>query len=379
MGRFDWKLKNWVIEAILESDGIVFGGAARDKYLHDAHSTKFFEAHADMEVVEGVCREVAINELYQDQQYMPELSGRFVVPNDIDACVHVSDKEKLMRTLGRFFPKIIKVFQHDLKHYFPNTAIEENTVRHEKYQLHPVIIPDAIKRMLRREEDTTEVYSKLCALKTPVLLDLLVYLPDKNTMPDPPFGSLDFSCNGLILEKDVGYRLSKYVRFNSYMRTRMMQQILEDIEKRTCKMVTPIWSRVQKMRNKGWTVTELFKGVEEVTGDYAGHCIICHGDLDQPPDPITPENNEEEQTENDNNNVTTTIPNTWRSRYREPIPKLHMKLTCCDARYHPQCLLNTLVRGEEVRENCIMCSHEIADPDGDAMRIRGYMTRRLHA
>lgn len=350
LGRLQWKVKNHAIHIIIARGGMIFGGAARDKYLHDAHSTKFFEANPTFVDSEGLSHQEDVNTLYQDPEYMPELRGRFAVPRDIDAFVHVSKRDSVITALGRLFPKITKLFVHDVKRYFPDTIIPENTVQHEKYLLYPVVIPDAIIRWLSNDEMSVEQKMKLNALKVPVVLDLLVYLNDPNTMIDPPFGSLDFTCNALCLDKD-GYRLSKHMYTdNSYLRTRLLRQVFDDIEERKCKVVTFNSGRIKKMRDRGWSIENLFKGITEMAGMYSGHCIICHGDLEQPPEDSS-----------------------------ERAPKLHMKLACCDARYHPTCLMNTLNIGEEdLRTNCIMCSQPIVDVDVDAERLQGYLEQRIH-
>ena len=366
--RLRWKLKNKAINIIVNNGGMVFGGAVRDKYLHDVHATAFFEHVRTLtsETLDELGKTRA--ELYQDDSYMPELKGRFVSPNDIDAYIHIADQTKLLSAIKVEFPCCTKLFERDIKQYFPNLTVEPDTIMHHRYALRTMRTTEManwLSKFTRMVpyEIRTELKEFIVKLRTrtrdisylgryPVYLDLMVYVkPYDSTMPDPPFGSLDFMCNALILDKS-GFRLSKHIEMSDPLaRLKAMTGIMNEIEEKKATVVNIAWYRVRKMLRKGWKVAGIFHHIEQVEeSEYDGHCLICHGRLNE----IDPD-------------VFDVIP--------------HMKLKCCDARYHPLCMLKAIDTGEHsmrVRTACAMCNQPLPDITSDGDNLAGYLDNRIH-
>jgi hypothetical protein len=187
--------------------------------------------------------------------------------------------------------------------------------------------------------------------KRKIYLDLMVYVKDVDTMPDPPFGSLDFACNALILDK-YGYRLSLYIKIaDPVHRLKKMLEIMKDIEAKKTEVVNVKWYRMRKMLRKGWSISGVMQHIEQVReDDYSGYCLICHGSL-----------NELDPT------VFDIVP--------------HMKLKCCDARYHPSCLSQAINDGDNsiaVRGKCPMCSKVLDHVRADGQTLAEYIDNRIH-
>lgn len=347
---------------------MIFGGAARDKFLHDIHSTKFYEHVHNLSRDELDLMGKTANELYQDPTYLPDLHGRFVCPADIDAYIHASEHEKLMEALGDKVPVIKKVFERDAKRYFPEMKIDYGAVTHYRYHLRMMQINevrgwlhtlDKIIPIELRQEHRNYVYNVRNGIMGVlnegirlIKLDLMVYTKAyDSTMPDPPFGDVDFRCNSLIWDNS-GFRLSKAIPLRDPVaRFKTLEQVMSDIEEQRADVVSLKWYRVQKMMRRGWKVCGLFRNIQQIRDiTYEGHCIICHGSL----------------TEQDD--IEATI-----------IP--HMKLKCCDGRYHPSCLLQAITVGDhsmQMRGCCSHCSQPLIGITKDGDNLNGFIENHLH-
>jgi hypothetical protein len=345
--RVEWKVKERIMNTIIHHGGVVFGGAVRDKYLHDAHASKFFQE------AEAEAGERTVQQLYQDANYLPEYSGRFVVPNDIDAYVHITDHQRVVDALRRLVPKVTKVFERDLKEYFPETNVLAGTIIHHRYFLHTIVTSPHVMQWITQDamlsheqsyigQQISGVLKRIIArARKPVVIDLLVHVGAHNKQPDPPFGVLDFECNALILDAS-GFRLSReFAGGGAYQRYQTMERIMQDIEAKRARVTRLDWHRVRKMKMRGWKIHGVFEEIEEVHGseDYPGHCLICHGNLTK-----------------------VDIESDRRAT-------LHLKLKCCDARYHPRCLVKAYNEGTAAmvdREKCTMCSKDLICASEDA-------------
>ena len=363
---------------------MVFGGAARDKYLHDAHATSFFEAN------KSVTDSKVLDEYYQNRQYMPELSGRFVVPSDIDAFVHCTSQINVLAAIRKDFASCTLKFKRELKGYFPDVNVDVGDVYHYRYTITTMETSKIIRNWFLRELkivcESSYIDGLFRQVYSPVILDLLVYNRDiSTTMPDPPFGKVDFACNALILDK-TGFRLSTQIKtVDAYARSRLLNNTFKDIEKRIARVNHIRWYRVYKMRTKGWTVIDLFHNIVEVQEHYPGHCIVCHGNvcapytdvIDQPisPSPISPISSRSSQAPMPNQESYLTDEDSHtESTHISSI--VHMKQKCCDARYHPECLLRAYTLGENCmihRQSCIMCSSPLQFTQQDAEKLTGYI------
>lgn len=333
--RMDWQFKNKLIGAVIANGGMVFGGTARDKYLHDCHAHAFYNEDA------------SIRDMYNLPVIMPELSGRFVTPNDIDAYICKTNHAKLINSLRRVCPSIHEIFHRDLRTYFPDTNIPVGQITHYRYKISMMAISPSMMGSLTRELSGTLTpmnrYSFLKVLEAACEashIDLMVAtFPSRYQYTDPPFGMLDFECNGLILDQ-TGFRLSRQLirpGNDPYCHTKKFMNVLKQIESKQAVLVNLRWYRVSKMESYGWEIQGLYKEIEPITADYSGHCIICHSH----------------------------------------VPHEHFKLKCCDARYHVSCLYQASVQGNMsmmAKNKCIMCSTPLKDIKSDVLRFTSYMT-----
>ena len=364
--KAEWKLKNKLINTIISNDGEIFGGAVRDKYLHDDHSMKFYKTVMDIfkdNEARGIDKRINIDKMYNDKEYLPELFGRWIVPDDIDACICESKEENLIARITEQFGEIKKVFSRDPKDYFPTLGISENQLRHDRYLIYPVnranirraifnvttVLSDELVSECQQFRSQLNIFLKKIGNVRPIVLDLMVYLiPTYLIHCEVPFGNIDFECNGLIMNK-TGIRISKnlYENYlpnifenNPVMRTTILVKILNDIINHTavfCYKPEFPWYRCMKMGDKGWKIEGLFNQIEIIDDEnYTGHCIICHQDL----------------------------------------PKYMLKLKCCDARYHTLCMQSAFHEGVSSIMNtskCIMCkkSHtqDILRQDHDMLQL----------
>ena len=95
--------------------------------------------------------------------------------------------------------------------------------------------------------------------------------------------------------------------------------------------------RIQNMINNNWLVEDnLVRSVRDKS--YAGHCIICHGALEE----------------------------------------VHFKLHCCDGRYHGKCLQDAMTVGEHamrLKNQCIMCKQDIKTSESNLPYLFSRMPR----
>ena len=369
--RAKWKLTNKAIEIIIANGGQIFGGAVRDKYLHDIHARAFYDHVKGLDPgADEFHGGKSITELYQDKTFKSDLFGRFIVPKDIDAYIHISDQSTLINALRKVFPCITALFNRDIKQYFPSLEIEENTIMHFRYALRAMntteihqwlarlfsIVPGEIRNEHRTflHELSNVSMEMLREGRRAIYLDLMVNVRANTSGSmalDPPFGNLDFFCNSLILDKH-GYKLSTQVKIaDPLCRFNKLCSIMKDIETKVAKVDNVVWYRVRKMMKRGWKVEGIFTHIEQIHDNaYDGHCLICHETL-----------------------------NELESVVYDSIP--HMKLTCCDARYHPRCLLSALNTGEHsmtARQMCAMCSQPLHEIMKDSRNLAGYIDNNIH-
>lgn len=350
--RIEWLLKKNVMNAVVQEGGTVFGGAVRDFILHDSHAIEFYKKSENRDPTE-------IATLYRNRNYLPELDGRFAVPNDVDATIHESRVVQLLERLRFMHFEIELLFQRDPKEYFPDLNIEPNTVRHDRYVIHS-FRKGSFKSVLQRvlphaligevESDIELLMNKIANLsRHRIKLDLMVStVPLHARQPEPPFGNIDFQCNALLYDKR-GISLSNELwptsMFDPVSKAHHMKEIMEDIFHRrasVCFMSAPKEHRIRKMVKKGWSIcSPLVKEMREES--YDGHCIICQGSVHN---------------------------------------QKHFKLVCCDARYHIKCLRDAFEMGPSAMGKtcrCLMCKSMIIRPSHLEAFIQSQMNLDLEA
>jgi len=343
----EYQIKKEIAEIILRTGGHIFGGYVRDKLLHDSHAQKFYRLH-DTERVS----------LYSDLTTNPELSGRWVCPNDIDCYMTADNVAKMILDLEAAKMHVRKVFERDPTDYLPNLNIPSGTMRHHKYvvnifnKYHISDIAVTIRTMLHQNTinligEELETFLRglhrqrnLGSTNKFANIHIDIFCPvvaADFSKYEAPFSNLDFECNGLIYTA-TGIHLSRSVCGNNQLAIQMplnnfqkLAKVIDDIDNRIAKVVSldVSSSRINKMINKEWNIEgDQFQIVdirdhrEGIGAEVASVscCLICH----------------------ENFSVI------------NPAYKMH----CCQANYHLGCLIQTCNEGvAAIRRtgNCVMC------------------------
>lgn len=329
--RMDWKAKRDVMEEVVAAGGTVFGGAVRDWYIHDHFATKFYEIAGE----DNLHR-------YGDASFLPELKDRLLCPNDIDAMIQETAVEGLIAALRRRGFAVVRKFRRDAKEYLPNLYVAKGEIMHHRYEVRYVkkdlysqfrsgfpaamLEEPAFVAILTNATRCAE--SLFRGVTQNCVFDMDLMATSESCDIEPPFGELDFECNGLLMDRS-GVRLSKalagQVVRNPMVYHRRYDQVMKDILARKANIFmrgsinVPLY-RVEKMLKHGWTI-EKFITVKYMNDPaYDGYCLICH----------------------------------------EDVKKNHYKMQCCDARFHSKCLLDAMQKGNacmEVTGTCLMCKN----------------------
>ena len=180
-----------------------------------------------------------------------------------------------------------------------------------------------VSEELRKLPFKFEIHALVDALKelapTPIQVDIIT---SKKQYDDPFMTDLDFECNGLYMSKHGLSIAPELVEgYSEYAKFTQLTKVIDDIIKRDAVYCHPrdtannIGARVQKLMKNGWKIKDCQGCIVSMCDEnYEGHCIICH----------------------------------------EDVPNTHFKMTCCDARYHGECMKKTLECSQQ-HSHCVMC------------------------
>jgi hypothetical protein len=353
--KLEWKHKQDLAHLIMKSGGVIFGGFVRDSLLHDHYAKKYYEKCIDLTLIEEDFG-------YNDEKIFPETKHRMVIPHDIDSYFDTAEKlQEFEKELTKHKYTYERVFtREDATQYLRRLDVPEKSISHIRYRIN--FMGHAQKQRVRSAINSTlserfykEVKSEVGRFLEKLMqtsfklgsvyIDVLLQKEHESDYEiiDPPFGNIDFECNGLVMTED-GIRLSKRMTFAAGMLRSTaacleLKRIMEDILKKKAVIVDSRldpW-RVEKMRRKGWEIVAPFKNIEQVkhTPEEKHICIICHEEFDT---------------------------------------EVHYKLKCCNARYHKMCLLNTITTGTsamQFTDKCIVCKRNVKriDHDGDILAV----------
>lgn len=325
--KLQWKLCRETVRTIIQCGGSIFGGAVRDMILHDHHATEFYTR------VPGLAAEAS----YEDPTCHSDLSGRYVVPNDIDATIPEAELPALLNAWKKKGFQARRVFERDAKSYLPNLTCSVGEVRHAHYVLHTMTasIANAIKHSIWSQialfiqgEVCGAVDNLINALNTladsapRVHVDLMIVKTDASC--EAPFGLPDFECNALLFDS-TGVRIAKgliqadAMPFTSYNH---LQKIIRDIvhwRAVPVQGIVPIEPRLRKMAKRKWQIELAHIQRDKLHNDEL--CFICHDGFE----------------------------------------KEHLKMTCCSGRMHKDCFLQACTKGPAAMadtDRCIYCRQE---------------------
>lgn len=340
--KSEWKIKQAIANIILEIGGVIFGGFVRDTLLHDHCAKKYYDKVKD----DGFSASVQ-NICYNDETVYPETKDRRLIPNDIDCYLENAEMvAQFESTLSRHKYSYHRIFvRQNASEYIPRLNVPDNSLIHIRYKIYcfdhvakynlKSTILSALPLEFRTlcNEHINECINRLYEASSDVNYVTIDALVKKNPdlQVEAPFGNIDFECNALILTKD-GIRLSNQLMIShgiveATARAFKLAQIIQDISQKRAVVARnehPMDSfRFQKMKKKGWDIITNLELIQEIpypppTKYEKDICIICHDNFEG---------------------------------------KFY-KLKCCSAKYHKDCLLQTINNGTSAMALtmcCIVC------------------------
>lgn len=331
--KAEYQFRREVEHIILDLGGVIFGGHVRDVILNDIHANDYY--------IDGVINkksaEYASPVMYDDPTFLPQFDGRTVVSKDIDCYMPTHILKYLFQEFEdrNICAKVI--FKHkDIKDYISTINVPDGVLSHMRCEISSISKHTgmSLKRLIRDNLHTTaerllssristfinDVDNAVRVVK-PMILDIIVTKCKDFHMFSPPFSTVDFECNGLLLTK-MGISLSPslYPEWSLIDRHNKLDGIIDDIRCRRAVYVDPTSltpQRISKMKSKGWTV--VMRAIQQATVDASAQemCIICHDDI---------------------------------APY-----SICFKLKCCSAMYHRACLERALVSDNDYCMSCTGC------------------------
>ena len=345
--RFEWKFKKLVGSIVLNAGGMIFGGYVRDSIIHDYYSKKYYES----------CKQDAISIeeeqiRYMDPDFYPDTKDRYLNPEDIDcffkSFTQLKAFEELLNHSKLCHTKIF--VRDDASKYLTRLNIPENTISHIRYKISHLhnpkktmlrlLLKNSFNRLIQSElYETIETFINQLEEKiknySEVIVDILILKTNTHIEFSPPFGTLDFECNGLLLTKQ-GLTIANDIKelnndpFGFISDITKQTSIIQDIILKKARLIRKIGYtidpyRIEKMKEKGWELVygDFLNVVSTKSIDPEDVCIICH----------------ESVKETD-----------------------HYKLKCCSARYHKKCLIDASLTGSAAMSQtnkCVMCKQKL--------------------
>ena len=236
-----WKMVKRIVGLCHQHNGTIFGGAARDSYIHDHDARKF-------------CQKYDISQ-YQDTE-ITEFSGRFTVPNDVDCILLASDHKTFLAILHQKF-HVKNVLDVDA-HYFSGLDIPPDEYRYKRYSV----------------VDLHDV---------PLVLQLDVIIQVNGDRLIYPFQNIDMDVNALLWTKDsmmvnpdevrsIGLLHGIYTPVFGLIYTTLFENIL--LKKAMCTSTCSA-RRIHKMKQHGWEVSYAYETIRISNAPYEGVCVLC--------------------------------------------------------------------------------------------------------
>lgn len=301
-GRQQYKMYTELVEVAIAQGGTVFGGYVRDFLRHENAAKKFYETHKN-------------NTEYANPEVSPETKDRLLIPSDIDVHFKNMMDYRLFRSTlkGKFYRShVVKV---------ENIYTNDTRVHHLKLRVslgldvgHIVRSLKGLRTGVAREVLLPEITRCLEGMSMPAFtvdIDILI-----SEQCNPPFNSLDFQCNGLVMnENGIGLcsELKKGLSPTGVHRTLM--NIVGDIERKTAVLVSLKAPRWDKMVSKGW---DLVGGGVEKRTQCDATCTLCLDEIEA---------------------------------------VCVYKFSCCNASYHRMCMTKIITTGQTAVVDTHRCPH----------------------
>lgn len=294
-----YTFKRQVESIITLHGGMIFGGHVRDVILHE-----------------------------HDPNWLPPATS------DIDCYMKSHSLPVFKEALKDAHITLYTEFEReDASAYIPTIDVPRNVLRHHRYKLGIIddknieyvdnLLQQSINQSAQQacsEDIRTFLMSlrRASVLCEPLFIDMFIADCHNFHLMYPPFGTIDFECNGLLMTS-CGIVLSPHLYSTPHVleMNKKLQKVIDDICSRKAVHVAEDIStyRITKMRGKGWSVDmQYVKAIEDVPATDV--CIFCH----------------------------------------EDVCGKHFKLACCNAVYHKDCLMRVLA--SEYGGACIMCKRK---------------------
>ena len=310
----EFKLIRQFMNDVIAAGATVFGGAVRDVILANAKEVEFYAAGGK------------VDEFF-DKTVLSHTNDRMLIPTDVDAFICEDDFESIHQvwnrlqmlssrriSIGNLYLKMSNSTTH-FKYTFGlarNDLFERDLLMSAVHPHLHALLGGTVTRFADEMRSLTE------GCRRQFTMDLLVV--QRCEMKNPFQNQPDFDVNGLFMDIRGVFASPAVCSISSPMvRYTRMQEIVKNIEMRQANFLG--WSdssnwRMIHMLRKGWTVP--FTLVTDVTEKYEGHCLVCH----------------------------------------DQVPEKHVKLPCCDARYHLDCLIGASKQMIK-RAKCVMCNQSV--------------------
>ena len=241
MEKAKWNMMKRLIGMCHECNGVIFGGAARDSYIHDYDARKF-------------CEKYDVSQ-YNDHQ-ITEFPGRFVVPNDVDCLMLKEDHEELLTEIHHKFH--VRVTLNIDANYLAGLDAPSGDYRFKRYSI--VELQDV-----------------------PIIIQLDMIIQGNGDKLVNPFKNVDMDVNALWWTKDsiivnpdevrsIGRLHGIHTSVFGITYTTLFENIL--LKKAIC---TPQCSskRILKMKTQGWEVNYMYEVIHISNAPYEGVCVLC--------------------------------------------------------------------------------------------------------
>lgn len=334
--RMQWLTIRGFIKIVVDSNGIVFGGAVRDWILHDYHAQSFYRYCQSINLPHK-----EVNSKYIDIKFHPESKDRIVLPRDVDIVIRERDLNFLQENCDKQNLQFKRIQQKALsdRYLSDKTGIALEDVSQYKYRVNS-LKENYMQDILHNFPTPIfhEMYQYFIgAIKSIIFpkfeVDVIVIKGEYDDISIAPFGRLDFDVNSLIWSKNGLFMSPLYLKKHNPLANQIeIDKIMTNIyNKRATCIDRYFYSdfderrfkyRVEKMLQKGWQfdMSNLFSNIEIIKNElYTGECIACR----------------------------TSGSDFGRCSY---------KFTCCDARYHSiDCILSIMTKHVKLKNECPSC------------------------
>lgn len=237
-----WIMIKKLVRMCHECEGIIFGGTARDSYIHYHDARKFYQKYDESR--------------YSDTQ-ITEFLGRFVVPEDVDCMMLAKDHEILLSQLQKKFH--IRTMLEVDANYLAD-AVDAVTVGDYLFKRYSIVD-------LKKD-----------GIPVVVQLDVIVQVNGDSFIG--PFKHVDMDVNALWWKNDSltinPHAVHSIGRLHGASPILVYTIVFENILNKvaTCISDCPP-RRILKMKKKGWEIKYTYQKIHISDAPYDGVCVLC--------------------------------------------------------------------------------------------------------